>query len=97
MRLYLSSHHGGWRNASAVAGAALVAAVVPVSAVLALALSSRAKHALAARFVRAAIAWHSPPGLMGSRSDASGLLRSPRWTPLWVQFPLIQLQVRSAS
>ncbi len=44
---------GGFRNAGAVTGVALVAALVPVSAVLALALSSAARRALAARYVPA--------------------------------------------
>ncbi len=55
MKVYVGSHPKGeggrFRNSSAIAGAALVAAVVPVLAVLALALSSVARRALAARFV----------------------------------------------
>ena len=47
----LTGEGGRLRNASAIAGAALVAAAVPVSAVLALAVSSGARRALAARFV----------------------------------------------
>jgi hypothetical protein len=53
MKVYFGSHlkgEGGRScNASAIAGAALVAAVVPVSAVLALALSRVARRGLAAR------------------------------------------------
>ena len=55
MKMYVGSdptgEGGRLRNASAIAGAALVAAVVPVSAVLVLAVSSVARRALAARFV----------------------------------------------
>jgi hypothetical protein len=55
MKLYLSSHlkdeGGRLRGATATAGAVLLVALVPVSAVLALALSTRARRALAGRFM----------------------------------------------
>lgn len=54
MRLYLGSDRRGGqlRAVGVICGAALVAAVLPVSAVLVFAFSSEARQALAARFVR---------------------------------------------
>jgi hypothetical protein len=55
MKVYVGSgltgEGGRFRDVSAVAGAALVAAVVPVLAVVALAVSRVARRALAAKFV----------------------------------------------